>query len=103
MSCKDMVRTGPVHKSTRETRETSDREVNRRGRRAGRKLKMGLNLKNLEKYLDAWVKVKGILATFIRTYTIPGRKTTSPEIIASVTRRGRKSGKWLGVTEIREV
>ena len=98
----DMVRTGPVHKSSRETRETSNREVNRKGRRAGRKPEMGLNPKNLEMYLDAWVNVEGILTTFTKKYRIPGRRTTSPEIIARVMRRGRKSGRWLGVTEIRE-
>ena len=94
------MRTGPVHRSSRETRETSDREVNRKGRRAGRKPEIGLNLKEI--YLDTRVKVEGSLATFMTKYTIPGRKTTSPEIIASVMRRGRKLGRWLGVTEIRE-
>ena len=95
-----MMCTGPVHRSSRETRETSDREVNRKGRRAGRKPEIGLNLKEI--YLDAWVKIEGILATFMTKYTIPGRRTRSPEIIASVMRRGRKLGRWLGITEIRE-
>jgi hypothetical protein len=99
---KDIVRTGPVHKSRREKRETSNREVNREGRRAGRKLEMGLNLKNLEIFLDAWVEVGGILATFIKKCMISGRRMANPEIIASATKRGRKSGRWKGVTEIRE-
>lgn len=94
------MRTGPVHRSGRETRETSDREVNRKGMRAGRKLEIGLNLKEI--YLDTRVKVEGSLATFMTKYTIPGRRTTSPEIIASVTIRGKKLGRWVGVTEIRE-
>ena len=94
------MRTGPVHKSSRETKETSDREANRKGMRAGRTPEIGLNLKEI--YLDAWVKVEGILATFMTKYTIPGRRTTSPEIIVSIMRRGRKLGRRLGVTEIRE-
>lgn len=100
-----MVRTGPVHRSRRETRETSNREVNGKrheGRVAGRKLEMGLNLKNLKIYLNAWVEIEGILATFVEKCTISGRRTTNPEITASAMKRGERLGRWLGVTGTRE-
>ena len=41
-------------------------------------------------YLDAWVKAEGILATFMKKFTISGRRMMNPEIIASVIKKGRK-------------
>lgn len=50
------VRTGPVHKSTRKTREIRNREEgNREERLAGRKWEIGLGIMDLGIYLDAWV------------------------------------------------
>jgi hypothetical protein len=56
-------------------------------------------LKNRETPLDAWLKAEGNLATFM---TIAGRRMTNPEVIASMMKRGKKLGSWLGVTVIRE-
>jgi hypothetical protein len=63
---------------------------------------MGLNLKNLKIFPDAWVEIEGILATFVEKCTISGRRMTNPEISASAMKRGRGLGRWLGVTGIRE-
>jgi len=85
----EWMRTGPVHKSSREMREIGNlEEANRDGRLVGRKLKIGLDLNDLGIFIKKWV--------------ISGRMTTNPEITAKITRIGKNLGNWLGVTAIRD-
>ena len=94
MSC---AANSPQHCKTVRTgqgrRKTNNRGVNREGRRAGRKPEAGLNQKNLEIFLDPWVRVDGILATFMKMYTVPGRRIANPEMIANAI---NEVGDWEG-------
>lgn len=97
------MRTGPVHKSSKETREKNRREdVKWEESVPGRKPEMRLDLKRLGILLDAWVNAEVILPTLMKRYRISGTRMTNPEIITRIMKRGRKSGRWLGVTVIRE-
>jgi hypothetical protein len=58
-----------------------------------------IELKNPEIFLDARVMAEADLATFM---TIARIRMTTPEVIASMMKRGRNLGRRLGVTVIRE-
>jgi hypothetical protein len=47
----------------------------------------------LEIFLDPWVRVDGILATFMKMYSVPGRRIANPEMIASAI---NEVGDWDG-------
>jgi hypothetical protein len=96
------LRTGPVHKSMKETNVINDRKEMSRDGPAGTGLDVGLDLNDLRKPIETWAKAEMVFEMAVKIYASSGRTQTIPEMMASKIISGTRLERFPGVTTMSE-